>query len=130
VDTPRISAGFGAALGFGAGVFATIVAAVGGATANPVAGLVVIAVAVGCVSAVTTVMGSLLVAGQCWALYAGFLLGRKGDIALSFDSLRALAVLVVVALLVSVIAAASRAYPHLSAGMVRGRAAGPSPLRS
>ncbi|MBA8930922.1 thiol:disulfide interchange protein [Kutzneria viridogrisea] len=130
MDIPRYGAGMGAALGFGAGVAGTTIAAVLGAADHPEFGLVLLAVPVALVAACTNVPGAVLAAVQCWGLWAGFLLGRRGEIPMTAESGRALVVLVAVALLAGVAVSASRAAHLVSARPPRGRAAGPSPVRS
>jgi hypothetical protein len=98
---------YGSGLGFGAGILATIAAAMlGGGLIAPV--LVVTAV-----SAVTTAAGAAAAGGQCWLLYASFVLGRAGDLNLDSTSLQAAALLGVTALLATVLGAtASRLWPR------------------
>jgi len=80
---PRIELGFGAPLGFAAGIATTMAAVAAGATHSPGAGLIALAVAVAAVSAVTTCAGAVMTAATCWALYAGFVLGRAGQLVLT-----------------------------------------------
>ncbi|KAA2252143.1 hypothetical protein F0L68_36965 [Solihabitans fulvus] len=131
---PRVRAGFGAALGFAAGVVATIVSVAVGAAGRPELGLVILAVAVAGVSVVTTIVGAALTALQCWAFYASFLVGRAGQLVFDARTERAGALLLVVAVLASAVAAAGTAVwarRRVSATpSARGRAAGPSPVRS
>ncbi|MCP2261973.1 hypothetical protein LX15_005700 [Streptoalloteichus tenebrarius] len=96
---PRLSGGYGSALGFGVGVLTTTAAVAGGAAGAPWLGLVASAVAVLAVSVVTTLPGAALTAAQCWGLHAGFVLGRAGAVALDERAARAAAVFLAAALL-------------------------------
>ncbi|WP_433268081.1 hypothetical protein ACQPZF_03300 [Actinosynnema sp. CS-041913] len=99
----------GSALGFAGGVGATVVAG------NwPSAALVLLAAVVVAVSLVTTPIGAVLTVVQCWGLYGSFVVGSQGHLVLDWPAL-------------AVLAAAGTA--SLS-GLVRDRAAAPSPARS
>lgn len=73
---PRISALYGAGFGFAGGIVATIVASTSGDLTTPVLMVAVI-------SAVTTLPGAALVALQSWLLYASFIIGHTGQLALN-----------------------------------------------
>jgi hypothetical protein len=76
----------------------TTASVAGGAAGHPALGLVALAVTVAGVSAVTTVWGAVATAAWCWGFYAGFILGRAGDLAWDTRSAQAAVVLGVVAL--------------------------------
>jgi hypothetical protein len=97
----RLTGGFGSALGFAAGIVVTTASVAGGAAGHPGLGLVALAVTVAGVSAVTTVWGAVATAAWCWAFYAGFILGRAGELAWDERSAQAAVVLGVVALVAS-----------------------------
>jgi hypothetical protein len=59
------------------------------------------------VSAVTTVWGAVATAAWCWGFYAGFILGRAGELALDERSAQAALVLGVVALVASTLGSTS-----------------------
>ncbi|GGM82182.1 hypothetical protein GCM10012275_61050 [Longimycelium tulufanense] len=138
---PRLRALDGSALGFGTGLLATTLVVLLGATRFPTVGLVLVLAVVLGVAAVTTVPGATLVAAQCWGLYAGFLLGRAGEIVWDERGGWAAAVLFAAALLASVVgrmlsrpqevsAPGPRVDPVSDAAPVSDRAAGPSRVRS
>jgi hypothetical protein len=95
---------YGSGLGFGVGILAAIVAATLGG------GLIAPVLVVAAVSAVTTVAGAAATGGQCWLLYASFVLGRAGDLNLEGASLQAAAVLGFTALLATVSGATVRRF--------------------
>lgn len=70
----------GAVLGFAAGVVVTIGAALFGARAAPVLGLVVVLVPTVTVAAITTFPGAMAAGGQCWACWDGFLVNGLGSL--------------------------------------------------
>jgi hypothetical protein len=95
---PRIAGPLGSAAGFAAGIVATIVAALAGAAGRPGIGLATMALAVAAVSAVTTVVGALATAAQCWLLYGGFIVGRSGSLVLNDSSIEIAGLFGIVAL--------------------------------
>jgi hypothetical protein len=103
---PRFPGGSGMALGFAAGVGCTIVAVASGAAGHHQLGLIVIAIGVVTVSALTTVVGAVLTGAQCWLLYASFILGRAGEVVLDRTSARAAGELIAAALLATMLGAA------------------------
>jgi hypothetical protein len=100
---PRIPGPVGSAAGFAAGIVATIIASGAGAIGQPGVGLAIVALAVAAVSALTTVAGALATAAQCWLLYAGFIMGRSGNLVLNDSSLEVAGLFGIVALATSVI---------------------------
>ena len=86
---PRLPGLFGAGLGFAGGTAATVFSALG-ALVDPVSAPVLV---VAVVSAVTTLPGALLAGLQSWLLYASFILGDTGHLALTSPSLSAAGVL-------------------------------------
>lgn len=99
----------GSALGFAGGVGVTAVAA-----KWPVFALLLLVIVVVVVSWRTTVLGAALTAAQCWGLYTSFVVGHEGHMVLDWPALAVLAVAGTVSL----------------SGLVRSRAATPSPARS
>ncbi|WP_158853900.1 hypothetical protein [Saccharothrix deserti] len=79
---PPVPAGFGFPLGVALGVAATLVSVGVGATRTPTVSLVAMAAVVDVIAMVTTVRATLATAAVCWALHAGFVLGRHGELAL------------------------------------------------
>jgi hypothetical protein len=98
----RLAGGYGSALGFGAGIAATIVAAM------LEGGLIAPILVVAAVSAVTTIAGAAATGGQCWLLYASFVLGRAGDLNLDRASIQAAVILGCTAVLATAIGAIIR----------------------
>ncbi|WP_077008272.1 hypothetical protein [Saccharothrix sp. ALI-22-I] len=99
----------GSALGFAGGVGVTALAA-----SWPVFALLLLVVVVVVVSWWTTVLGAVLTAVQCWGLYASFVVGDEGHLVPDWPALAVLAVASTASL----------------SGLVRDRAAAPSPARS
>ncbi|MCE7008909.1 hypothetical protein LWC34_39780 [Kibdelosporangium philippinense] len=95
---PRISGALGSAAGFGAGIFATLVASLAGANTHTEIGLFALALAVAGVSAITTVVGALATCVQCWLLYAGFVVGRSGSLVLDDASAETAGLFTIIAL--------------------------------
>ena len=104
-----MAAGYGAAMGFAVGVPVTMTAAFAHASGHPLAGLIPIGVTVAAVSVNTTVIGALLSAVQCWALYDSFLHGRAGVMVLDPAAAQAAVVLLLIAV---VSTAAARGQPR------------------
>jgi hypothetical protein len=102
---PPLGGDFGFPLGAVAGVLATIIAVAAGATAHPWLGLSILAVVSAATAVITSLWASLATAAVCWALHAGFVLGRYGD--LVFDSRSGQAAVVLAAVTVITFAVAS-----------------------
>ncbi|MEU5691965.1 hypothetical protein [Actinosynnema sp. NPDC020468] len=85
---PAMPPGFAFALGAVLGVLATTAAVTLGATTRPVLSLALLVAVVDTVAALSTTRATLATAAVCWALHAGFVLGRHGDLALTPDSAR------------------------------------------
>ena len=81
------------------GTVVTTVASFAHASGHPLAGLIPLGVAVAAVSVNTTLIGALVTAAQCWALYDGFLLGRAGVIVFDLAAGQAAAALLMIAVL-------------------------------
>ena len=75
---PHLPASLGLALGFLAGAVTTILASMIGAGHDPAMGLLLLTGAAAMVGTLTTPIGALASALQCWAFYTGFLLNRQG----------------------------------------------------
>lgn len=106
---PPLTGWAGYPAGFAAAVGVTMVAVAAHGAGHPQWTLGALALAAAAVAAITTLPAALATAVLCWALHAGFILGRYGDLALTAASARAGAVLVGVALLARVVAGAVRA---------------------
>jgi hypothetical protein len=89
VRWPRLPGLFGTGLGFGCAIVATIAAAAGGLVDPLSAPVLMVAI----VSAVTTMVGAVLAGLQAWLLYASFIVGHTGQLALTAPSLQAAGVL-------------------------------------
>jgi len=105
----RLPAGFGFPLGFLAATLATTAAVAGGATARPVLALVLLAAVVTAIAAISTSTAAVATAAVSWALHAGFVLGRHGDLALTPPALRDAITLGTAALLAALLATLIRA---------------------
>lgn len=105
---PPVPGAFGFPLGFVAGIAATGIAVLAGATQHPVVSVVLLAAAVAGVSAVSTPAAAIATATVSWFLYDGFVLGRHGTLAFTALSAWAALVLVSVAVVTALIAAAVR----------------------
>jgi hypothetical protein len=103
---PRISALYGAGFGFAGGIVATIVASATGDLTAPVLMVAVI-------SAVTTLPGAALVALQGWLLYASFIVGHTGELALNPVSMHAATVLGGAAIVATIAGGALRWRPRV-----------------
>ncbi|HEV8556485.1 MAG TPA: hypothetical protein VGR06_08840 [Actinophytocola sp.] len=112
VCLPPVPAGIGFPLGFLAAVVAATAAVGGGATAHPDLALVALIGVVVAIAAVSTLGATLGTAAVSWALQAGFVLGRHGDLALTTRALRDAIILAAAALLAAVVTALIRAMRH------------------
>src|SRR5262245_50855807 len=90
---PPVDGGFGYPLGFVMAVTVTIMAIAAHTTGHPLWSVGALAVTTAAVAAVTTLPAALATAGMCWALHAGFVLGRHADLQFSPASGIAAAVL-------------------------------------
>jgi hypothetical protein len=100
----RIDGGFGFPLGFAAAVAATAVSICAGATRHHGFSLGMLVVVVAVVAAVTTARAAMGTAAVAWALHAGFVLGRLGQLVFTPESVHAALALVAVALISSILA--------------------------
>jgi hypothetical protein len=89
-------------------VVATILAWLLGAGREPAMGFVLLAVTAGTVGALTTPIGALSSATQCWAFYTGFILNRFGVLTFDHRSLVTLAVMALAGVLPSLFHAVPR----------------------
>jgi hypothetical protein len=97
---------FGYPLGFMAAVTVTIVTVAAHATRHPLWSVAALAVVTAALATATTLPAVLATAAVCWALHAGFVLGRHGELQFSAASGGAAVLLLTVAV---VAYAASRA---------------------
>src|SRR5436309_12696493 len=81
-----VPSGFGFPLGFLLGVLVTMVTVALGATREPVMSVVALVAVVDLVALTSTFRATLGTALVCWALHAGFVLGRHGEIAFTGQS--------------------------------------------
>ena len=109
---PRLPASFGVALGFVAGVVTTIVAWMIGAGHDPAMGLLLLIAAAAMVGILTTPIGALASALQCWAFYTGFLLNRQGVLTFDHASRSALAIIVFAGVVPSLLLTTARQFAH------------------
>jgi len=106
---PVVSGSVGYPLGFVAAVTVTVLAVAAHATSHPLWSVAALAVPTAAIAAVTTLPAALATAGVCWALHAGFVLGRHGDLQFSSASAAAAALLVAVAVVVHAVGVVVRA---------------------
>ena len=109
---PHLPASLGLALGFVAGAVAAIVASMIGAGHDPTLGLLLLTAAAAMVGALTTPIGALASALQCWAFYTGFLLNRQGVLTFDHASRTALAIIVFTGVVPSLLLTAARRFAH------------------
>ncbi len=102
---PLLRGGLGLAAGFLGGAVATVAAGVSG-----VGGLFLPIIAVAVIAALTTMIEAIVAAVFCWAFYAGFVLGRAGDLAVDDRAQSGLVALLAVAVLSCGIAAVARKF--------------------
>ena len=105
---PHLPTSLGLALGFVAGAVTAIVASVIGAGHDPAMGLLLLTATAAMVGALTTPIGALASALQCWAFYTGFLLNRQGVLTFDQSSRTALAIIVFAGVVSSLLLAAAK----------------------
>jgi hypothetical protein len=105
---PPVNGRVGYPGGFTATVIVTVVAVAAHGTEHPYGVLTALAVTVAVVGAVTTLPATVASAAVAWALQAGFVLGRHGELEFTVTSLAAAAVLVAAAVLAYTTALAVR----------------------
>lgn len=110
VVPPRLPGSTGSALGFFAGIAATLVAFPLGADDWPPVALVLLGLVVLVVGLSTTLLGALAGAAQCWGLYSGFVLHQFGELHLDGPGRVALVLLAGLAVTASVAGLALRAH--------------------
>ncbi|RZS31159.1 hypothetical protein EV193_11538 [Herbihabitans rhizosphaerae] len=112
--TRRVTGWFGFPLGFASAIVATILAVAIGATGHPIASVLLHIVVIAVTS---TAPAALATAVTCWAMHAGFVLGRHGELATSgqagHDAFVLLLNTLIVATLVSVARTAVRHHPEV-----------------
>ena len=106
---PNLPTSLGLALGFVAGVITTIAAWMIGAGHDPAVGLLLLTAAAA-VGSLTTSIGALASALQCWAFYTGFLLNRQGILTFDHASRSALAIIVFVGVVPSLLLTTARRF--------------------
>jgi hypothetical protein len=116
---PPISGGFGFPLGFLAAILATAGAVAAGATVHPDREVIALACVCAALASLSTGAASVATAVVGWALHAGFVLGRHGDLALTGPAARDAVVLGAVTLVAYVLAVVIRREraraPHIPA---------------
>ena len=105
---PPIRGWTGYPLGFAAAITVTLVAVAAHGTAHPQWTLVALAATAAAIAAVATLRAALATAALCWALETGFVIGRRGVLTVTAESVRDAAILAAVALLAYAIALAVR----------------------
>ena len=105
---PALRADMSFALGVGTGTLATLLAWVLGAGHDPRVGLVLLALTVGAVGAMSTPWGALAAVLPVWALDTGFVLNRFGQLTLDHRGIPTLVVLTLAATVPSVATAWAR----------------------
>jgi hypothetical protein len=90
---PPIRGWAGYPLGFVAAIAVTIVAVAAGGTAHPLWTLAALAATAAAIGTVTTLRAALATGALCWALHAGFVIGRFGELTLTADTVRAAPIL-------------------------------------
>jgi hypothetical protein len=96
---PPIRGWAGYPLGFVAAVAVTTVAVAAGGTAHPLWTLVALAGTASAIAVVATLRAALATGALCWALQAGFVIGRFGELTLNADAVRAAVVVAAVVVL-------------------------------
>lgn len=105
---PPLPGAFGLPLGFAAGIVATLVAVATGATEHPARSVVLLAITVAAIAALTSPAAAFGTAALCWCLDDGFVLGRAGGLVATPRGEVAAVVLVATALTAVVSATAVR----------------------
>jgi hypothetical protein len=105
-SAPPVPGGFGFPLGFLAAILATAGAVAAGATEHPERALILLAAVTAAIGWASTFRAAIGTATVSWALHAGFVLGRHGDLAFTPQALRDSLILVTVAVLASGLASA------------------------
>jgi hypothetical protein len=108
LPTPPVTGWAGYPIGFVAATAVTIVTVATHATENPLWSVAALAATAAAVAAVTTMPAAVAVTAVCWAMHAGFVLGRHGDLALTAQSVDAATVLAALAMAANLTAAAAR----------------------
>jgi hypothetical protein len=105
---PPLSGWAGYPLGVAVIVGVTVMSVAAHATSHPLPALWVLTGTTAAVGAVTTLPAGLATAAVGWCLYAGFVLGRLGELQFSAESARAAALLATVTLVAHVTGVAVR----------------------
>lgn len=107
-DVAAIPGPMAGVLGFSGGAVVTLVAALLGARDAPLFGLALLAATAAVISATTTIAGAFAAAAPSWALWNGFLLNDLGQLTFDTTGLHGLIVITAPAVVVAVVATASR----------------------
>ena len=99
-----LSGPLGAAAGFFASIFVTMLAWAFGAGSDPRVGLVLLTLTAIAVGVVTTVPGAIAAGALCWAFYSGFVLDRAGTLTLGRGGGQALLTILLCAMVASAVA--------------------------
>jgi uncharacterized membrane protein len=114
---PPLHGWLGYPVGFVAAIVVMTAAVAAHGTDHPLWTLTVLAGTEAVIAALATLRAGVASAAFCWAVYAGFVVGRGGELALTGASLRAAVVLVAVTVAAFAAATAARlvhARPHAS----------------
>ena len=117
---PRLPGGFGFPLGFLASVVVTTGAVAAGATRHPTLAVLALAGVTIAIAAVSTSGATVGTAAVCWAMHAGFVLGRHGDLAFTARSTKDAVVLGAVAVIAALAAGVRRNPARVAIPVPRG----------
>ena len=83
-----------------------------GAARDPAVGLILLIATAGIVGTLTTPVGAVASAAQCWAFYTGFILNRLGVLTFDHGSLTTLLVIVLTGIMPSLLLTTARRLPN------------------
>lgn len=131
VPTPPVPGGFGFPFGVLLATTVTVLAVAAGATTHPDLAVVALAGTTATVAAVSTLRATLGTAAVAWALHAGFVLGRHGELAFTAHATLDAIVLCATAVFAFIVATAirvirDRVSPAIATVPIQGSA--PAPL--
>lgn len=86
LPSPPLNGQFGFPLGAAVAVAVTTITVAAGATTDPWLALIALTAVSVTTAAITTLWASAATAAVCWALYAGFVIGRHGSLAFNHQS--------------------------------------------
>ncbi|PKW17142.1 hypothetical protein [Saccharopolyspora spinosa] len=114
-ESQVLPGGFGYPLGFASGFVVVTACIAVDETARPAAAVVLLAILVAIVSALTTVPAATATAAVCWALFATFSIGVRGDLTVDGSTVVGLGILLLAAVVGLIAGAVSRARRRHSA---------------